>query len=123
MGGRRRAGGLVMAIDRDATVWITGVGLTTPLGLDVETLEGNLLSGRPGVTAVTRFPTVDYPCRVAAQVGTIPRPASLDASTFGAMPEVDRVTAFCVESALRDAGWWGRHRGARVGLVLGVGAE
>ncbi len=112
-----------MPIDRDAPVWITGVGLATPLGHDVETLEGNLLSGRPGVTAVTRFPTTDYPCRVAAQVGAIPRPPGLDRAAFDAMPQVDQITAFCVESALRDAGWWGRHRGARVGLVVGVGAE
>ena len=112
-----------MPIDRDATAWITGVGLATPLGHDVETLEGNLLSGRPGVTAVTRFPTADYYCRVAAQVEAVPRPTGLDPSIFDAMPRVDRVTAACVESALRDSGWWGRHRGARIGLVAGVGAE
>jgi 3-oxoacyl-[acyl-carrier-protein] synthase II len=111
------------SIDRDAPVWITGVGLATPLGHDVETLEANLLSGRPGVTAVTRFPAKDYPCRVAAQVETVPRPAGLDRSVFDAMPRVDQVTALCVESALRDSGWWGRHHGARIGLVVGVGAE
>lgn len=112
-----------MAIDPESPVWITGVGLATPLGHDVATLEGNLLSGRTGVTAVTRFPTTDYPCRVAAQVEDIPRPPGLDPAAFDAMTRIDRVTAFCVESALRDAGWWGRHRGMRVGLVAGVGAE
>jgi 3-oxoacyl-[acyl-carrier-protein] synthase II len=109
--------------DRDAPVWITGVGLVTPLGHDVDTLDAHLLAGRPGVTAVTRFPTADYPCRVAAQVESVPRPAGLDPGTFSSLTRLEQLTAVCVESALRDAGWWGRHREARVGLAVGVGAE
>ena len=112
-----------MSIDRDSPVWITGVGLATPLGHDAATLESNLLGGRSGVTAVTRFPTTDYPCRVAAQVESVARPAGLDASTFALLTRLEQLTASCVESALRDSGWWGRHRDARVGLVVGVGAE
>ncbi len=112
-----------MAIDRDAPVWITGVGLATPLGHDAGSLARNLLDGRSGVTAVTRFSAADYPCRVAAQVESVPRPAGLDASTFASLTRLEGLTAWCVESALRDSGWWGRHREARVGLVVGVGAE
>jgi 3-oxoacyl-[acyl-carrier-protein] synthase II len=110
-------------MDPAAAVWITGVGLVTPLGNDVESLERNLLAGHSGVTAVTRFPTSDYFCRVAAQVEEVPCPLSFDPLNFRALPRLDQLTASCVESALRDSGWWGRHRGARIGLVAGVGAE
>jgi 3-oxoacyl-[acyl-carrier-protein] synthase II len=110
-------------MDAERTVWITGVGLATPLGNDVATLERNLLEGRSGVTAVTRFPTLDYSCRVAAQVESIPRPPSLEPSEFASLPRLEGLTAYCVEAALRDSGWWGRHREARVGFVAGVGAE
>jgi 3-oxoacyl-[acyl-carrier-protein] synthase II len=108
---------------RDEPVWITGVGLATPLGDDVATLERNFLGGRSGVTAVTRFPTADYSSRVAAQVDAIPCPPSWDPAEFAARPRIEQLTAWCVESALRDSGWWGRHRGARVGLAVGLGAE
>ncbi len=107
----------------DDPVWITGAGLATPLGHDAATLERNLLAGRSGVSAVTRFPTADYSSRVAAQVEAIPCPPSWDPAEFASRPRIEQLTAWCVESALRDSGLWGRHRGARIGLALGLGAE
>ena len=47
-------------------VWITGVGAATPLGSELAEIEANLLAGRSGVSLVTRFPTDDYPSRIAA---------------------------------------------------------
>jgi 3-oxoacyl-[acyl-carrier-protein] synthase II len=61
------------------------------------------------VAAVDRFATDDYPSRIAGQIA--------------ARPPLEQVALWCVETALRDAGWWGPHREARVGLVLGLGAE
>jgi 3-oxoacyl-[acyl-carrier-protein] synthase II len=110
-------------MDPEAAVWITGVGLVTPLGNDIDTLEKNFLAGRSGVTLVSRFPTDDYPCRVAAQLGDVHCPPSFDPTSFAALPRLDQLTAACVELALRNSGWWGRHQGARIGLVAGVGAE
>ena len=34
-------------------------------------IESSLLEGRSGVSLVTRFPTEDYPSRIAAQIGEI----------------------------------------------------
>ena len=55
-------------------VWITGVGAATPLGHDVADIEANLLAGRSGVVLVTRFPTDDYPSRIAALLPQCLRP-------------------------------------------------
>jgi 3-oxoacyl-[acyl-carrier-protein] synthase II len=60
---------------------------------------------------------------VAAQVESIPRPPSFEPSEFASLPRLEGLTAYCVEAALRDSGWWRRHREARVGFVAGVGAE
>ena len=49
-------------------VWITGVGAATPLGSELAEIEANLLAGRSGVSLVTRFPTDDYPSRIAAML-------------------------------------------------------
>ena len=56
-------------MDRDEPIWITGVGAATPLGCGLAEIESNLLAGRSGVSRVTRFPTDDYPSRIAAQLG------------------------------------------------------
>lgn len=49
-------------------VVITGVGLVTPLGNDVETTWKNLLAGRSGVGPITYFDTSNYAVKIAAQV-------------------------------------------------------
>jgi 3-oxoacyl-[acyl-carrier-protein] synthase II len=104
-------------------VWITGVGAATPLGCTLEAIEANLLAGRSGVSLVTRFSTADYPSKIAAQLSTPLHPFDGDVLSFSARPPLDQLAHWCVESALRDAGLWGSHREARVGLVLGIGAE
>ena len=75
------------------------------------------------MSLVTEFPTDDYPSRMAAQVREIPCPPGCTPLAFSARPPLDQLAHWCAESALRDAGLWGSHREARVGLVLGIGAE
>ena len=110
-------------MNRDEPVWITGVGAATPLGFELEEIERSLLEGRSGVSLVTRFPTDDYPSRIAAQLGRIPPPPGCDSREFSARPRLEQLAHWCSEKALRDAGVWGPHLEARVGLVLGLGAE
>ena len=71
-------------MESDEPVWITGVGAATPLGCGLAEIEANLLAGRSGVTRVTRFPTDDYPSRIAAQIGPIPAPPGCDPAAFAA---------------------------------------
>jgi 3-oxoacyl-[acyl-carrier-protein] synthase II len=110
-------------MDREEPVWITGVGLATPLGHDLPALHENFLNGRSGVAAVTDFHTTDYPSRIAAQVVTIPCPSGCHEGDFRNRARLEQVALWCVESALRDAGWWGRHQSLRIGMAMGIGAE
>jgi 3-oxoacyl-[acyl-carrier-protein] synthase II len=110
-------------MDTDEPIWITGVGAATPLGCGLAEIEWNLLAGRSGVSLVTRFPTEDYPSRIAAQIGRIPALPGCDPRAFSARNPLDQLAQWCAATALRDAGLWGPHREARVGLVLGLGAE
>ena len=95
-------------MNRDESVWITGVGAATPLGSELEEIESSLLAGRSGVSLVTRFPTEDYPSRIAAQLGDIAAPPGCDVRAFSARPRLEQLAHWCVEKALRDAGLWGR---------------
>lgn len=107
----------------EEAVWITGIGLVTPLGHDLNAFDEHLLNGRSAVDAVASFPTQDYPSRIAAQVPAIPTPPGHDRHAFESLPRLEQAALSCVDSALRDAGLWDRHYGMRVGLVMGIGAE
>jgi 3-oxoacyl-[acyl-carrier-protein] synthase II len=49
-------------------VVVTGLGLVTPLGGDVETSWRNLIAARSGAARITRFDPTDYACQVACEV-------------------------------------------------------
>lgn len=49
-------------------VVITGMGVVTPLGLELETYWQNLLAGRSGIVEITRFDTSGYDCRIAGEI-------------------------------------------------------
>ncbi len=49
-------------------VVVTGLGLVTPLGAEVETVWKNLLAGKSGAGPITRFDTSDHKCRIACEV-------------------------------------------------------
>ena len=49
-------------------VVVTGLGLVTPLGGDVETTWANIIAGKSGATRITRFDPTDYACQVACEV-------------------------------------------------------
>src|SRR6187431_808383 len=49
-------------------VVVTGLGLVTPLGADVETTWANILAGKSGATRITRFDPTDYACQIACEV-------------------------------------------------------
>ncbi|MFO0908840.1 MAG: beta-ketoacyl-[acyl-carrier-protein] synthase family protein [Isosphaeraceae bacterium] len=104
-------------------VWITGTGLATPLGLTFDTLMDNLLAGRSGVGPLTKFDPVDHSCRVAASLGSIPSPEGWDPAEFARLSDWEQLMLFTAVNALRDSGWWERRHTARIGMVVGVGAE
>jgi 3-oxoacyl-[acyl-carrier-protein] synthase II len=49
-------------------VVVTGLGLVTPLGSDVETSWRNILASRSGAGPITRFDASAYKCRIACEV-------------------------------------------------------
>ena len=49
-------------------VVVTGLGLVTPLGADVETSWNNLIAGKSGAGPITRFDTEGHKCTIACEV-------------------------------------------------------
>jgi 3-oxoacyl-[acyl-carrier-protein] synthase II len=104
-------------------VWITGVGVATPLGHDYATFADNLLAGRSGVATITGFDASDHPSQIAGQVPELPCPSGCEPEEFHRRHRLEQLMLWCCTNALLDSGWWERRREVRLGVVLGVGAE
>src|SRR3546814_9862715 len=79
-------------------VVVTGLGLVTPLGSDVETVWGNILASKSGAGTIERFDPTDYACRLACDV----KPGdgsgvTFDASQRGEHKTKRQVDPFIVE--------------------------
>ena len=49
-------------------VVVTGLGMVSPLGGDIETSWKNILASKSGATRITRFDPTDYACQIACEV-------------------------------------------------------
>ena len=66
-------------------VVVTGLGLVTPLGSDVETVWASILASRSGIGPITRFDASNQACRIAGEI----KPGDGTGMTFDANKRVD----------------------------------
>ena len=52
----------------DRRVVVTGIGVVSPVGNDIDTFWNNITSGYVGIGPITRFDTSDYAVKIAAEV-------------------------------------------------------
>jgi 3-oxoacyl-[acyl-carrier-protein] synthase II len=89
----------------DRRVVVTGLGVVSSLGQDIDTFWTHLLASRCGIDRITSFDVADYDCQIAAEVKNFdPTPA------FPSAKEVrrsDRFAQFGIHAgcqALKDSG-------------------
>ncbi len=91
-------------------VVITGLGLVTPLGADVETTWANLIAAKSGAGPITRFDASDQKCRIACEVKPKDHPWGFDADKrvdHKVQRQVDPFIIYGIDAAgqaLEDAG-------------------
>ena len=49
-------------------VVITGLGIVSPVGNSINEAWGNIVAGKSGIAAITRFDASAFPCRIAGEV-------------------------------------------------------
>ena len=54
--------------DYDRRVVVTGLGVVSPVGNDVETAWNSLVEGRSGLGPITKFDTTPYEAKLAGEV-------------------------------------------------------
>ncbi len=101
---------------------ITGLGLVTPLGCDVETFWSRLVEGRSGIRAITKFDASAFDSRIAGEV------VEFDVDKFISRKDQRRMDPFChygvaaAKMAVADAGLdFSREDPWRVGVMLSSG--
>src|SRR5689334_12241624 len=103
-------------------VVITGIGVVTPLGHDIDSVFSALLAGRSSVGPLAAFDASGFRCRVAAEVRDWDPSGVLDKRK---RKELDRFAEFALVAALRAAGDAGLElteaERDRAGCYLGVG--
>ncbi|HTG38351.1 beta-ketoacyl-ACP synthase II [Sphingomonas sp.] len=91
-------------------VVVTGLGLVTPLGAEVETVWKNLIAGKSGAGRITRFDPTDYKCRIACEVKPADHEYGFDANKrvdHKVQRQVDPFIVFGIDAAgqaIEDAG-------------------
>jgi len=91
-------------------VVVTGLGLVTPLGGDVETSWQNLIAGKSGIAAITRFDTSDQKAKIAGEVKPKDHPMGFDPDKrvdHKVQRQVDPFIVYAIDAAgqaLEDAG-------------------
>ena len=91
-------------------VVVTGLGLVTPLGADVETVWANLLASKSGAGRITRFDASDQKCLIACEVKPADHPYGFDPSKrvdHKVQRQVDPFIIYGIDAAgqaIEDAG-------------------
>jgi 3-oxoacyl-[acyl-carrier-protein] synthase II len=104
-------------------VVITGLGVITSLGEQVDTMWDALIAGKSGITAITRIKVDDFPVRIGGECPTF------DVSKYGVdvreARRLDRFAAFGIAasvSAVKDAGIdFTKEDPYRCGVIIGTG--
>lgn len=91
-------------------VVVTGLGLVTPLGGDVETSWANLIASKSGAGPITRFDASDQKCRIACEVKPKDHPWGFDPDKrvdYKVQRQVDPFIIYGIDAAgqaIEDAG-------------------
>jgi 3-oxoacyl-[acyl-carrier-protein] synthase II len=107
----------------DRSVWITGVGVSCPLGVGFDGVSEALLAGESGIGPVDGFDVAQHPCRIAGQLSLPACPEGIEPAAYDALWPLEKCAVFCSVQALQDAGLWDQRQHTRIGLVLGLAAE
>ena len=101
---------------------VTGMGVISPVGLDVPTMWQNLVAGKSGIQPITLFDTSDFEVRIAGEAHGFDPIAYMSAKDAR---RADRFTHFALaalEEALAQSGVTANgHNPHDIGVIVGSG--
>lgn len=102
-------------------VVVTGIGVVSPIGNDINTFWTNLKTGKLGIGPITKFDTEDFKAKLAAEVKGFDPSAYMDKADI---KHSDLYTQFGIAAAcqaVEDSGVIGTVEPERIGVYFGSG--
>ena len=104
-------------------VVVTGLGTINPLGNTVDTSWNSLISGKSGISTISKFDVSDYPCKIAASI--LDNSIDNEIVTPRDFRKIDRFIALglvAAHEAINDSGFIAEGESAfRSGVMVGSG--
>lgn len=103
-------------------VVVTGMGVITPIGLNVEEFFNSVKEGKHGFGPITKFDSTDYKCHVAAEVKGFDAKEYMDFKAAKRMEPFSQYAVAAAKEALLDSGIdMEQEDPYRVGCAVGSG--
>jgi 3-oxoacyl-[acyl-carrier-protein] synthase II len=103
-------------------VVVTGIGVISPIGQDLESFWNSLKEGKSGIGKVTRFDCANYPTQIAGEINNFDPEAYLDKKEARRMDRFSQFAIAATVQAMKDAGLSKENLpGEKTGVVLGTG--
>jgi len=103
-------------------VVITGIGVVSPVGSDVETFWKNITAGKSGVGRITKFDPTDFPVQIAAEVKDFDPLKYFDKREIRRLDPFIQFAVAAAEQAVKQAGIDDESLDKeRIGVLIGSG--
>jgi len=103
-------------------VVVTGLGVISSIGLDVETYWNALLAGKSGVRTIAGFDTTGFTCKIAGEIPQFDPRRWLDKRTTDRIDRFSQMGLVAAMQAVQDSGLdFEREDRARCGVIIGTG--
>ncbi|MGZ8281822.1 MAG: beta-ketoacyl-ACP synthase II [Allosphingosinicella sp.] len=109
-------------------VVVTGLGLVTPVGCDVETSWRNILASKSGAARITRFDPEEYACKIACELKPADHEMGFDPNKrvdYKVQRQVDPFIIYGIDAAgqaLEDAGLTEMSEAERLRAGVSIGS-
>lgn len=112
-----------MATHQDRRVVVTGIGVVTPLGNQLDVFWNNLLAGQCGIDTITAFDPAQFDTKIAGEVKSFdPLPAFPSAKEVRRADRYSQFGVYAGHQALLDSGLdLSRENCDEIGVFLGSG--
>jgi len=103
-------------------VVVTGLGIVSPVGLNLKETWGNIIAGKSGVVTIDKFDTSDFSVKIAATVKNFDAAPVIPAKDLKKMDTFIQYGLVAADEALRDSGLEITEENAeRIGVAIGSG--
>ncbi len=103
-------------------VVVTGLGIVSPVGNDVQTAWASIVGGRSGIGPVTRFENANFPTHFGGEIRNLDLEAYLSAKDARRMDAFMQYGVVAGMQAMRDSGFAVTESNSdRVGVLMGSG--